>query len=44
MVLRSYMLQLHVFHFWKGIHGEKDAISGTDAPVSLVIMTDALPL
>ena len=28
----------------EGIHGEKDAISGTDAPVSLVIMTDALPL
>ena len=28
----------------KGTHGEKDAISGTDAPVSLIIMTDALPL
>lgn len=28
----------------EGIHGEKDVISGTDAPVSLIIMTDALPL
>ena len=29
---------------WEVAHGEKAAVSGTDAPVSLVIMTDALPL